>query len=214
MPKKPLRMTSSLETGRYGRSVKYIRCIAIPSAGLSQESFSLSNKIGRLLDLRPMPTSVEYHQFCACNRAAIALARTHRHDTVLAPPYEQRRQSCRYSQQMRQARVVHEVYPCETRRLCATLLPSLVLLGTQTAKEIAKLVRVLRVEYGSAQMFGRHHLEEVENLALGRTDSHRRDQLHLAELRGVARRHLGRNPSAERKADYVERCQSLLLDKA
>ena len=64
-----------------------------------------------------------------------------------------------------------------------------------------------------AQIDQRWNREQIFDLALRRADADRRDEDHFREEGRIVRRHLGSNPSAERKPDRVNRREILLANE-
>src|SRR4029453_3843977 len=109
IPKKPVLMTSSLETYRYGRSVKYIRCIALsPFRQSAEKSFHFTQKISRFLDFRPMAAIVEHTKSCGFHHPLVLFGGAERHNPVLASQDYKRRQTRRSPQQSRQMGILNE----------------------------------------------------------------------------------------------------------
>src|SRR5216683_2878802 len=153
-----------------------------------------------------MATMIENRdlRFCVFERLSVRLRRAHRHQRVLAPPDDLRRQAAHALQKMRQALTMKNRLPGDARGLSARVLEGLELLrGALAAVELGELGRTLRIVDAQVERRALRDHEDVEDLALRRLYPQRRDQYHLAKLPRVGDRHLGRNPSAEREADYV-----------
>src|ERR1700730_6843060 len=136
----------------------------------------------------------------------VRLRCAHRYQRVLASPDDVRRQAAHALQKMWQALTMKNLLPGDARGLSTRVLEGLELLGSAiNAVELGELRRALRIMDAQVERRALRDHEDVEDLALRWLYPQRRDQHHLAKLARVGHRHLGRNPSAEREADYVDR---------
>src|SRR5258708_8152505 len=100
---------------------------------------------------------------------------------------------------MRQALTMKNWLPGDARGFGARVLESLELLrGSLASVEFGELRRVIRIVDAQVERCALRDHEEVEDFALRRFYSQRRDQHHLAELSRVVGPHLRPGPSPQR----------------
>src|SRR5882724_3877232 len=165
-----------------------------------------------LFNLRMMPTVVQHDQLRARNRGMIDLSGAQGDDGVLPSPDDERRELPEPAEQRRQRRIMHIGPPTQTAGFLARHLPGFSLLGCGgVGTDFLKLWRVGGVEIADRQILLRHLQEHVIDLPRGRPNSHGTDQHQLFELPWTHRGHLGRQPSAERKANRRHRPQPQVI---